>query len=120
MINFLLSYILLSLTLVRIAYAQAINNVFDFQGLLFDLLNKLTELLWVASIAVFFWGLVKFIKNANDSAEHEKGKQFIIWGIVSFLVLVSLWGIVHILLIDTLGLGLNTPVDYIDAGGTHY
>ena len=120
MIQFIFRYGLLSLTLVGMASAQAVNNVFDFQIFLFDLLNTFTELLWVVSVAVFFWGLVKFIKNSTDSAEHEKGKQFIIWGIISFLVLASLWGIVNIFLIDTLGLQLSTPIDYIDSGGVHH
>ena len=82
--------------LAPVSVLGAITNVVDFQDLLFALLGKLGYFFWIASLACFFWGLVKFIRNAADTAEHEAGKNLMIWGLVSFLVLISLWGIVQI------------------------
>ena len=42
----------------------------------------------------FLWGLALFILKAGDEAERSKGKNIMFWGIIAFLVMVSLWGIV--------------------------
>ncbi len=97
------------------AHAQ-VNNIFDVSSLAYSIADKLNLLLWVLAVAVFFWGLVKFINNASDTAEHEKGKSFIMWGLISFLVLVSLWGIVTLIVVDTFWIS-SAPVDYIDKNG---
>lgn len=60
----------------------------------------------VAGIAllVFFWGLAMFIKNAGSEDGQGKGRQIMLWGIVSLFVMVSIWGIVAFLNRDILGM----------------
>lgn len=99
-----------------IALAQ-VGDVFDLEILFYDILVSAGEFAWVASVAFFLWGVVKFISNANDDAEREKGKQFIIWGVIAFVVLLSLWGIVRILLVDTFGIMPGGALRFIDKGG---
>ena len=107
-----------SLLLILIAplsvYAQ-VDNIQDFQGLLLVWLEQLGFLFGIGSIVAFFWGLVKFINNANDVEAHEKGKSLMIWGLISFLVLVSLWGIVQLLL-NTLEINA-TDINFVDKNG---
>ncbi len=93
-----------------------VETVFDFESLIFTLLSQLSVLLWVLAIATFFFGLVKFIKNAEDSGEHEQGRKFMVGGIIAFTVLVSLWGIVRLVLVDTLGYLPSNP-QYMDSTG---
>lgn len=95
----------------------AINNVFDAENFVIQILGKLGYFFWMLALAAFFWGLVKFINNAADTEAHEKGKHLMIWGIISFLVLVSLWTIVTLLLGDTIGYS-PTNVNYVDKNGT--
>lgn len=53
----------------------------------------------------FLWGIYKyFILNADNETEREKGKQFALWGIIGFTVIVSVWGLVW-MVIYTLGIG---------------
>lgn len=106
---------ILSLTVLLLpvlAFAQ-VGDIFGFTNLIYSLIEKVGFLFWLLAIALFFWGLVKFIANAGDTAEHEKGKKFIVWGLISFVVLVSLWGIVRIILVDTLGIS-PSPTQYLD------
>ncbi len=98
-----------------IAEAQ-VTTIFDVSSLAYTIADKLNILLWVVAIAVFFWGLVKFIQNASDTSAHEEGKKLIIWGLLSFVVLISLWGFVDIL-INTFVISI-APVDYIDKNGS--
>ncbi len=112
-----ISTIICSVILLPIsAFAQA-GDIFEFQDLIIDLLGRLGYLFWIIALTFFFWGLVKFINNASDTDEHEQGKQFMIWGLIAFFVLVSLWGIVNFILVDTLGIDA-APIDYVDKNGS--
>ena len=101
------------------ASAQTISTIYDFEEMLLDILDRLNYLFWLIAVAVFFWGVIKFISNADDATERQKGKDLIIWGIISFLVLVSIWGFVALILQDTLGI-FSAPVDYVDKDGNLY
>lgn len=107
------------LTLFPAFATAAVSDVFSAEALIMDLIQKLMLLLIVVAIGVFFWGLVKFIKNASDTAEHENGKQFIVWGLISFLVLFSIWSIIGFIVFDSLGFS-NNDVKFIDAVGNFH
>ncbi len=98
------------------AIVFGVTDVFDAEGLVIMILGKLGYFFWLLALLVFFWGLVKFINNAADTDEHEKGKHLMIWGIISFLVLVSLWAIVSFILVDTLTI-TAFPINYVDKTG---
>ena len=96
-------------------YAQAIGDVFDAEYALIDFVRTLGYFFFVLAIALFFWGIVKFISNASDSDAREEGKKFIMWSIIAFVVLVSLWGIVA-LVAEYISPG-SAPIEYIDSKG---
>jgi uncharacterized membrane protein YidH (DUF202 family) len=93
-----------------------VDNIFDAGELIYNILEKLGYFFWILALLVLFWGLVKFINNAADTKEHEYGKHLIIWGLISFLVLVSLWAIVRLILVDTLGIDASL-VCYVTSDG---
>lgn len=95
----------------------AITDIFKFQGLLYSLLTKLNYLFWLLAILVFFWGVVKFIANATDPEEREKGKHLMVWGVISFTVLFSIWAIVRLIVGDTFGIAAS-DIKFIDKNGT--
>ena len=96
----------------------AVADILDAEILVFGIVTRLTMLFWVIIIAFFIWGVIKFIKNSEDSAEHEQGKKFMIWGVIAILVLVSVWAFVRIILVDTLGITPTGVPNYIDKNGT--
>ncbi len=52
----------------------------------------------------FLWGVYKyFIAGAASDTEREEGRKFILWGIIGFVVIFSVWGLVGIVG-STLGL----------------
>jgi hypothetical protein len=110
----LLSFVLF--TVPAVSWAQ-VNDVFDLTDMLYSMLTRVGEFFWVLAIMLFFWGVVKFIANAADTAEHAKGKQFMIWGVIAFVVIVSLWAIVNLILVDTLGVSSGGEIPYIDKDG---
>lgn len=93
------------------------DNAFSLMGYILTLLRDLQVFFWMLAIALFFWGLVKFIYNAENTQEHEKGRTLMIWGIISFFVLVSLWGLVGLLLGDIFGTSIISMPGFVDKSG---
>jgi len=52
------------------------------------------KLLSVLAVAVFFWGIVKFILAAGNPEKLKAAKGLIIYGLIGIFVLVSFWGII--------------------------
>lgn len=53
---------------------------------------------------VFLWGVYKyFILGAADEKSRTDGRQFVLWGIIGFVVVFSVWGLIAIVR-NTLGL----------------
>ena len=55
-------------------------------------------MLLTLAVVAFFWGIVQFIFNARQGSEGkgiQKGKQFIVWGLIGIFVMFSIWGIIQ-------------------------
>lgn len=64
----------------------------------------LVPLLFAVAFIVFLWGVAKaYIISGGDEASREKGHQLVLWGIIGFVVMISLWGIVNVVA-NTFGL----------------
>lgn len=70
--------------------------------------QSIIPLLITLAIVYFIYGVVKYIMNANEAAEREEGRKFMIWGIVALFVIVSIWGLVK-LLAGTFGFNFVIP-----------
>lgn len=57
----------------------------------------LVPILIAIAFIVFLWGVFKYyIWGAEDESSRKSGHQLILWGVIGFVVIVSLWGIVNI------------------------
>jgi hypothetical protein len=67
--------------------------------------DSVIPFIFAIATAFFVWGAVKFfILNADEEAQRDQGRQFMIWGIVALAVMLSVWGLVG-LLTTTFGVG---------------
>lgn len=57
----------------------------------------IVPLMFALAIVFFIYGVIGYIKNADNEAERTKGRDFMIWGIIALFVMVSVWGIVNLL-----------------------
>lgn len=70
-------------------FADLVNNVIGF-------INSIViPLIFALGLLVFLWGVAKYFIFPGGDAEKEKGRQIIIWGIVAFVVMVIVWGLVN-------------------------
>lgn len=71
------------------------SGIKDLINALSGLIDTLIAILVALALAVFIWGLVKFIwRLGGDEEEVKEGKKLMVWGIVALFVMLSVWGIV--------------------------
>lgn len=89
---------LTALALPLVSSAQ-VRNLSDAGSFIINTINNiLVPVLFAVAFIVFLWGAFKtFIVGANDSEVKENGKNLMLWGLIGFFVMVSIWGLVNIL-----------------------
>jgi Na+/serine symporter len=96
------------------AYADSLDD------LLFKLnekiINPAIEFAFIIALVVFLFGVMEFLRNANNEEKRTKGKKHMLWGIIGFLIMFGVFGIMH-LLVNTFGLG-TLKTDPKDQGFT--
>ncbi len=61
--------------------------------------------LFAVAFIVFLYGIFKaYIYSRGDAAEVSEGHRLILWGLIAFAVMISLWGLVNVV-VNTFGLG---------------
>ena len=97
----------LALPLISSA-ATTIGNVSDVGSFIINSINNiLVPVLFAIAFLVFLWGAFQtFILGATDDTAKTKGKELMLWGLIGFFVMVSVWGLVNIL---TGTIGFSNP-----------
>ena len=70
----------------------------------------LVPFIFAIAFIVFIWGIFQYfiLGGANEEAR-EKGKSLAIWGLIAFVVMVSIWGIVNLFVGTFKFGGQNSP-----------
>lgn len=58
--------------------------------------DTVVPLLFAVAMVVFIWGVVQFIQGSDNEEKREKGRNFMLWGILGLAVMASVWGLVAI------------------------
>ncbi len=79
--------------------ATPINNIADVGSFIIGIINNvLVPVIMSAAFIIFVYGIfAAFILNAGDEEKRKKGKAIMMYGLIGFFVMVSVWGLVHIL-----------------------
>jgi len=72
--------------------------------------NILVPVLFAVAFIVFLYGIADaYIFSKGDAAKVAEGHKLILWGIIAFVVMISLWGLVNVVS-NTFGLsGYDAP-----------
>lgn len=93
----------LALTLAAFAIplvsSAAISNISDVGSFIINTINNIfVPVLFAIAFIVFIWGAFDtFIVGAQSEETKEHGKNLMLWGLIGFFVMVSVWGLVNIL-----------------------
>jgi hypothetical protein len=108
---------LATLALPLVSFA-AINDIKGVGQFIIDTINGVfVPVLFSLAFIVFIWGAFNtFILGATSEDVKEKGKSLMLYGLIGFFVMLSVWGLVGILT-RTADLGDNTLPD-LPSGGS--
>lgn len=62
------------------------------------ILNPLILLLFAVASIVFFWGVFQFIFSETTDEGRNEGKKKIFWGLFGAFIMVSAYGLIHLIL----------------------
>jgi hypothetical protein len=81
-----------------------------------QILDSIVPILVALGLVYFVWGVVQFVIADGEEAK-TKGKDRMIYGIIGFVVIVGMWGIVN-LVVNTFGLSSTTAPTFTPVAGT--
>lgn len=78
--------------------ATCSNTICGIGDTILYLINSvLVPVLFAIAFIVFIYGIAKaYIFSSGEPAEVAKGHKLVLWGIVAFVVMISLWGLVNV------------------------
>ena len=84
-------------------------TIFSVFNTLYIIIDGSVTIVVSLAVVFFLWGMAKFILKADDETERAKGKQIMIWGLLTLFVMVSVWGIINFLQLAFFGGASTTP-----------
>lgn len=77
----------------------AVNNLSDAGAFIINTINNIiVPVLFAIAFIVFLWGAFQtFIVGSSDPKVKANGTNLMLWGLIGFFVMVSVWGLVNIL-----------------------
>jgi NADH:ubiquinone oxidoreductase subunit 2 (subunit N) len=98
-----IAYTALALALALVAtpvLAQPrVDSVQDAGSFIVGIINNVAvPVIFALAFVVFIWGVFRyFIFGGHNDEARESGKKLMLYGILGFFVMVSIWGLVNIL-----------------------
>ena len=93
-----LSLLSLVLTPFIIFAAEPPKDLAGFFKIITNLIAKsIVPLIFTLAFMFFIWGVVQYVLYPDDEGKKEKGRSFMIWGLIALTVMFSVWGLVTIL-----------------------
>ncbi len=95
----LLATTLLAAPLFASAAGVNIGALTPYSNGIVNLINGvLVPVLFAIAFLYFIWGVYKyFILGADNETKRDEGRTFILYGLIGFVVILSVWGLVDII-----------------------
>lgn len=85
---------LLFLVALPIIAHAAPQNFRAFVEIILNLINStVVPLILALALLVFLWGVFRYF-IADSSKAKEEGRNLLVWGLLAFVVMLTVWGIV--------------------------
>jgi len=92
-------------------FACGASNICRVASTILYIINYvLVPVLFAVAFIVFLYGIVlKYIFSHGDPDKVSEGHKLLLWGLIGFVVMISLWGLVNVIA-NTFGLyGISAP-----------
>lgn len=103
------------LPLIAGAQGKDVNDIQDVGELIIELINGVAvPVVFALAFIVFIWGVFQyFVQGGQDEEKRDAGKNLMLYGLIGFFIMVSVWGLVNIL-VGTVDLN-DKALDYPSA-----
>lgn len=61
------------------------------------IVNPIIYFFFIASLLVFFWGIIEFLAQGDNPEKASSGKRHMFWGIIGLFIFIASIGILRIL-----------------------
>jgi len=61
------------------------------------LINTIVPFLVSIAVLMVIIGVFRMVLNAGDEEARDKGKQWVIWGVIGIVLMLAIWGLVALL-----------------------
>ncbi|MBK5215554.1 MAG: hypothetical protein JJE53_01960 [Candidatus Pacebacteria bacterium] len=96
--NTMIAYAAETTNVAGIVCGQGITNLTSLINFFTcTLMNAVVPLLVALAVTAFVYGIIKFFLNPDNEEKRKAGKSFMLWGLITLFVMVSIWGLVGIL-----------------------
>jgi len=68
-----------------------------------QIINPIIEFAFILAFVVFMYGVMEFIRGADNKDKLTEGKDHMMWGIIGFVIMLGVFGIINIL-VNTFGI----------------
>ena len=89
-----------------VAFAASSKTLHDLVGTAAIYINDALDLLMGLAVVMFVWYVIQYFMRPSEKGRSEGG-QYVMWSVIGFFVIFSLWGNVNILM-STFDLGENS------------
>jgi hypothetical protein len=62
------------------------------------IINPAIATLFIVAFVIFLYGMVEFLYKANDKDGRAVGKRHMLWGVIGFVIMLGVFGIINLLL----------------------
>ncbi len=62
-----------------------------------QIINPIIAFMFAVATLYFFWGVYKFIRDADSDTARTTGRDSILWGLLGMFVMVSVYGIMWLI-----------------------
>ena len=105
--NFLLALTVASTAIVPfLAEAATTKKLSDVIATIVGYLDQILALLMGLAVVLFVYYVIRYFVMTTE--KRGEGAQFVMWSLIAFFVILSMWGLVNIL-ISTFDLGQGNP-----------
>lgn len=78
-----------------IAYADSVDEL--LYKLNAKVINPVIEFAFIIALVVFLWGVMQYIRGAANQEKRKEGREHMLWGVIGFVIMLGVFGIISIL-----------------------
>ncbi len=110
--------IFISLIPFLVSAQTSVRNLKDVVDVIVVYFNYAIQLIIGFAIVMFVWNVYKyFIASGDDVLKKKEAGLYVMWSVIGFFVIISIWGLVRILL-GTFNLNSYAPNTFFGNFGT--